>query len=319
MNNRFIQCLKQYDKDQYPVFYAGNYLKEGSIVVGLIEEFTNSQIKEEIQKAIPNVQFEYKKYSYQELLKYYQSLNDRKAYDDISKEYYIDDQENCIQVGLENLNLVNQTYFLSKYGNYGFIKFYKYETMAMEVAYQPGHDITRPFLYGGANVHATLGFSAVDHMGNSGFVTTLHDAHVISATLHDSVTGNAIGQVSVAAHGGSTDACFARLNAGHSVSNDIIPGIVDIAGTGQFVIHVPVTLYGGVTHLSNGQICSTHLTCNGLTDLYKCDYHSAPGDSGGPVLVANHFLIGIHIAGNNHHTAVCKYRNISQSLGIRWQ
>ena len=103
----------------------------------------------------------------------------------------------------------------------------------------------------------------------------------------------------------TADASFVNLTTGNTISSEVVNGYRIVSARTDKIPEGTVVMYGQETGLSTGKIIKYEE--NGFYDdeneyffqnFAIADYKSAPGDSGGPVLVYNggssYSLIGIH-------------------------
>lgn len=327
LDRKFSQWLKMKERannSQYPAFYAGNRLEEdGSYTFYLTAGEQTKTVRKEILNMVPDAKFEETAFSYQELYDYYEYLNQSAVCRNEISGYYIDDERNAVVIMTEDNPLELKERFLQEFKDAPFLIFE--EEAGPEEEVQIGEKITGVFVNGPAG-DGSMGFPAREDLtGQEGFVTTQHSADIVGGSFFDQ-NHTLIGTAVSALHAGSADACFVQNQQGHTVDKWSAYGGTYIIGyySPRF-LKVPVAKHGFQTGKTSGRILSMHfsnrISQNQLiSDLYRADYQSGPGDSGGAVTCCG-FVIGIHRAGKvngqgRHRTAVCKYCNIRDSLGI---
>lgn len=124
----------------------------------------------------------------------------------------------------------------------------------------------------------------------------------------------------------TADASFVNLTTGNTISSEVVNGYRIVSARTDKIPEGTVVMYGQETGLSTGKIIKYEE--NGFYDdeneyffqnFAIADYKSAPGDSGGPVLVYNggssYSLIGIHSCGDGY-ALFSPYKNIVDELGV---
>lgn len=300
----------------YPDFYGGNFFDEKEGYTFFLRDVPGiSNIKNEIRKLIPDAGFEVVPYEYQTLYKYYQFLNENKAFEKGFPSYYVDDERGAVVISAGKDPDECRYQFQKNFDIPDYLMFEKEEPLKEET--KVGERLN-------TNVGiSSLGFPARDAQGQTGFVTTQH-AYNSGANwngIFRDATGNQIGIIVSGLHRGNTDACFVINANNHRAERAAAFGCMHlISHATPRCLKVPVAKYGFSTQCTYGRILSFFHTNNGIMNQYYSNYHSAGGDSGGAVTCCG-FVIGIHTAGGRnrngeHRTSVCKYKYISRNLQV---
>lgn len=241
------------------------------------------------------------------------------VYDDILNQ--------CVVVEVRDLTAEKEKEIL-EIGKYPFVKCKEASSISRHSEIGGGWPATNA-TQGGSG---TIGFPAKRN-GVVGFVTAGHGADgtgasFVSTSPYTNITTN-VGTVTHNAFydGSSADALFIRAASGTTTTTELYFGErLDSASTQALPVNTQVYKYGSATELTSGYITATNLVLadgKRTTGCCLASYESAPGDSGGPILVYHGYvagerlyvLYGIHIAGNGLQGVYTPYGNIVNELG----
>lgn len=302
--------------EDYPDSYGGSYINDdGTFVV------YTTELSEKNEKRIKNiiksdeVSIKHAINSYKLLSETMDFLNDFlsknpdiELYKNITA-YGLCDKENHVFVELKDYNAKQIQLFKEHVLDSPVLKFKQGIEHNAELNANPGAQVLRP--NGG---QSSFGYRARSGSQNgimmSGHATVMNENVRIGATT--------IGRVIARQRSGNVDAAFVATNAGVNPTRNV-QGTNITLGTGVATAALGATVFqrGISTGLTSGTVVSTNVSVNvdnvPMTGLVRATYHSARGDSGGPVFssAAARQVLGIHVASNGHY---CRVQNVNNAF-----
>lgn len=294
--------------------YAGAYFKNdvlhiSTTDVAASEDFLN-QIVISSTEAIPEVKFNEVRYTAAELLQ--------------ARDYYVDNGENwgvidAYTLPEENTVVVDVTDLSSPVAmartcapildNVIFNPVGESEIVADTTYIRGGYKISD------STQGKIFSFGCMfkwNSTGEYGFLTAAHDTVEVNDVFK--YNGVEIGTAVSVQNSGAIDAALIkRTNTSYTGSNKNGTSGVICTKSGSPIVGDTVTLFGGTTGSSTGEIISiTTKTTSGLTNLIKSTCTSQPGDSGGS-LIASRDSGNVFVGINHGHTTSDNYE-----LGVNW-
>lgn len=177
---------------------------------------------------------------------------------------------------------------------------------------------------GGTGI-ATLGFSARDRSGYSGYLITSHLPTTIGQTIYQPTTGSSAGTVTQLS-GNYADAAFVRYS---NVAGTIIDGLGSLSAVKYYSDANQNDQYiymSGISSQSSGKVTNSDaMVYHGdlgryLYDQHIASYTSLNGDSGAPVYWKNinHDIVlgGIHWGHNSQGSIYSPISSVRYDMGI---
>jgi hypothetical protein len=319
--------------DNFPESYAGAYTNQNLDLVVLLTEnavqskrsLSSSQNTIIAAANTDAIIFATAKYSYctlvslmDDILQYIElGKNSTEGFNIIS--YSLDDYNNRVVVGLEDISVTAINSFKSTISDSPAIEFIKAETqgIADDTTLKPGLGTDT----------GSIGFHIYKYENNSyveGFVTA---AHCYAPDTPVIVNGTTVADTHEDAwqNHGRLDAVFCIMRPGHSFSNTIsyIGGTLRDSIDANLSQGHPVTMVGRETRGSSGTITyishAYSYAGGAYYDLAACNYSRAGGDSGGIVISTRtglNYIAGIHKGTDGTYSVFTKAPNITQGLGL---
>ena len=319
----------------FPDCYAGAYINSNyELVIQLTEESTKTTAsvyegQETISQATGDSELIYAaaEFSYNELVSVmndiyqYQSSADQERADTTFQicYYMIDDFNNCVEVGLENVSASSIKAFKKYVSDSDAIVF-----SDAEVTDACDDSTLKPGIGLGTG---STGFHIYKYENGKyieGFVTAAH-CYDPGDTITYGTTTVAYAHSSAWQYGGDVDAVFCVLESGNSFSSTIayIGGTLKDGIDANLAQGNPVTMVGKSTQGTSGTVTSISysFTYNStkFTDFVAADYDRNSGDSGGIVIstrTGSNWIAGIHKGVTNSRSVFSKAQNITNELGL---
>lgn len=334
-----IYTVSGITEEGFPESYAGAYVnQELNLVVLLTESATKTEdtlinAQKTLAKAAESngLIFASANYSYSHLVSLmndiyqYTSRTDTEKDDGFSVVYYaIDDYNNCVDVGLEDISVESIAAFKEAVCDSDALSFKVAvaESAVDESVLYPGQEIENH----DTNSYASMGFRARKYENGSytyGFVTA---GHAFDWNDDVYIGSSVVGTVDSSSWqcSGNMDATFIETVSSYSVSTTIsyIGGTLTSAIDANLAQGDPVTMVGRTTQGTTGtvQYISYSFTDSGVswTDLVAASYNSDSGDSGGIVISTSsgNYISGIHKGRLLQYAIYSKAQNITTGFGL---
>lgn len=334
-NYEIVQDTVEADKSVENV-YSGAYLNDDEELVVYLSDETTKKVSNKISNIDKDIKVEYVSNTMSELIKMKKSIS-KAAFEtnsqelDFVKEVYLDEENNCIVVGITDLTKEKEEIFKSIIADDSMVKYQnvektneKYEATTLN----GGRAIYS--IKGGYVYRASIGFRA-KNIGKKGLVSAGHFGNTMGMKIYaDKACQKQIGKVTIYGQSGSVDACFIEItNSSYTAGNKI--HYKDSEGkTGGVALSVEaksptkntaVFKSGSSTFLTSGKVTSSSWDGKvgdiAYVDLVRATYTSDNGDSGGTIYKKNsdgtYSLVGIHAASGG---TFVKASNILKSFGI---
>ena len=213
-------------------------------------------------------------------------------------EMYIDEDSQKMMVCIDNMNERKIALFKELVSDSEEIVFVDQPYITLQATYNTA----------GAIQWGSIGWPARDPNNTSkkGFVTVAHA--VGGVAINGAVkteSGTQIGALKQK-HTGSLDFAFVELSSGNSVANNYnFKGFRLYTGT----VNDSVSKYGKSTGKTTGTVLARNVTLTysdsagnyyAVPGCARANYSSSSGDSGGPVVSSDGYVIGIHIGLNSN-------------------
>lgn len=346
----------------YPDYYGGSYLdKSGNLVVTVCNNTANNRSKiltaaknspvySQKANTINSISFVTVENSYKDIKAAYEEFNDlflnimpnSNEYAEIQSkicEFYIDDYNNCLTIGLEltDRSTIDTIKSLSSYP--WLLQFTVAERAYANASVNPGGEITIYDPESQSASYYSIGFRCYYQVGSEyrqGLISAAHGYAAVSSTVKaGNQYGEVIGTVIQEQCSNLVDAVLISLEPGDTATNVTEYNQTSIVGgyyTTSVVTGSTVYLEGRTSYAQSGEILSASCTTIYsdpvypgiyyiIGDLIKTNYQSAGGDSGGIVhqpINGNNILIGIHVASNNNNDIgyICQAKNIISAFNV---
>ena len=324
-NKQYEKIMKEYSRvsksSELDDIYGGSYIDELGELVILVTDKSKKNIMSGILGSNEDATYLEVKNSYSKLLSVKETIEEKYKdnYRDHNndmlesiREVYIDDMNNSVVVCMAAMSDDKIKAFKKTISNEESISFEQIDELTNETTtLKTGQEIKIDV--SGTYYLYSIGFRAYKSTSAGtiyGFVTSAH-SNSVGDDVYDP-SGNLIGVVEDREYSGDVDAAFVEITEDYDVSNTIkysdssggTTGADTISGSYYITsIATGSTVYkcGRSTYLTSGSVksSSSSWTVNGntFTDLVKCDYNSAGGDSGGVVYTyynGGHKLLGVH-------------------------
>lgn len=347
------QRLRNRSLSEYPDNYAGSYIQDdGNLVVLLTEVSPTSISSIRSFTRSENTIVRKASVSYNDLVSYRDLIIERfeslKSESTIGNESNtslstlissfvgigIEERNNRICVLLTDISQTNIQAFRTYISTFNRISFERSDHASEDTTTsQPGTYIRA------ADREGSIGYRCTYNNGTTtlyGFTTAAHVAgslnQPIYITPHQSgVTATTCGTVRCLQYSGTIDVAFVENNSGFSVSN-LTPANKIIASSWfTYISEGSSVLFHGDTSgetsgvVRNNEFYFTTESGVALTDMLRCNYDAAAGDSGGIVfslINGDYAVVGIHhgrvsvLQGLNGRSIASKAQNIYTTLGI---
>jgi len=287
----------------YPEFFGGMYIDNNNKLVIQVVEKENAMSKsnlslyKEILKVDENITTTTVNYTYGELEKVYNSLNDYYLNSNNNyniSSFYIDVINNRVVVELKEYTEQSVDELKNKITTSSILHFLEAEKEVVNYA-----DLLAGSGYSYLNKQCSFGYRARVGIGlNVGMVTAGHCVYANGNEI------KGIGTVGNRQVSGSIDAAFVLTNSGVTPSNTFSQNVNAMRNylspnetMSSFTVGTIVGKIGISTGYSTGKITSTNYSFQGITQLVKTDVYGQGGDSGGVVFNHSIGLNGYRLAG----------------------
>lgn len=325
--NEIYSVVYKEKSKKYRNEYSGTYMNDDQNLVVMTNK-SSEEFKEDLREVTNNDELIFKtaNYSYNELLDTYNTLTNKisKGSLDCVKSVYISQTNNCVVVGINEINVENMTLIKDEVKNSDILKFEVCSDDTATASVHPGQQIKI------GNGYYSMGFRAYYSTSTGkkvyGFVTAGHNTSINDEVHVITSKGNSVkvGKVAKRRLKGSVDVSFIELTNSaeakrkvyykNSNNTDKANGVILANNFISIVVEGEAVCKSGYrTHTTSGKVKSIAYTSNmdtngdGKTDvtlknMIRTTCYGGPGDSGGILYEVhgdNAGIVGIQSSGIN--------------------